>query len=134
MYCHPSFRYARLESVPDRVGSLEIRQKRRVDVDDFIFVSVDEIRRKNSHETGQSDQVDLLAFQDFHDEFFVTGAVGKKFRAYNHERDAVFLRAADRVGLGVVAHHQREIRFQFFLPDRVDDRLKIRPVAGAKDC
>ena len=61
MGCDTGRFYARLERVSDRAGAFEIRQKRRMNVYNFVAVNFDEIGAENPHEAGQRDNVHFLA-------------------------------------------------------------------------
>jgi hypothetical protein len=107
------------------------RDERGMDVDDPVFKRLHDGRAQNDEEARQDDKLDVQAHKLFVD-CLVEALAARKVLIVDHEgRNSGAFRAFERVGVRLGGDDGGEAAV-FDPPEivRVDDRLKVRPVAG----
>ena len=109
------------------------RQQSRMDIHDPARILTHEIRRQDTHETGQYDQRNAGCLQ-LTDEGLLKGLTAIELLAVDADSlDAGFRRPFQGKGIRLVREDNRDLSCHLATVNGIHDGLEVRPPAGAED-
>ena len=105
--------HAVLQRLPLRVEPRERGQERRVNVEDAIREGLEHRRAYAPHETGETDDADVVIVQDADNRAIVIVAAGVITRPQTHGVNAGRPRARKTLGFRPAGDHNRDRRVEF---------------------